>query len=368
MTLFRIALGPRSAAALAASVVALVAATSPALGQISLPDSVVNPPSGVLSADDRSQVTRYIDASKAGLSGNNDEVSAARKALLRPLLSSSVAQAFRLEYAKQLLPVVQPLVKSKNPDIAVNAVRIAGELATHDSIAVLAEALKDSNPAVRLTAAMGYERTFATVRGDSPSPAIVARDGSEAVKSLATAFAAEQDPLVADAIVYAFDAAIKANTSALPGVRQDAVKLLSDAIAVKARSADAMKFIASLARATDSLLDAVNDTRWVPARESLVDAAGVVGDIVSLALRQTEAGSPEGENLRNLKQVLAQAENLYFFAHTKIDPNGRPVRRGLAESLGTDNAKFRRDAIELRAKLTDPSGAFRIPADRYAAK
>ncbi len=370
MTLFRFALGSRTSAVIAAGFIALAGGgvCSPALGQLALPDSIVNPPNGVLSADDRSQVTQYVEANKAGLTGDYDAVSGARKVLLRPLHSSAVAQAFRLEYAKQLLPIVQPLTTNKSEDVAVNAVRIAGELATHDSAAVLAAAIKDARPAVRLTAAMGYERTFATARGDTPAVAIVARDGSEAVKDLAMAYAAEKDPLVADAIVYALDSAIKANTDALPGVRRDAVKLLSESIAAKARSTDAMAFIASFARATDSLLDAVNDTRSALGRESLVDAGAVAGDMVNLALRQAESKAPEGDSLRDLRQVLTQAENLYFFAHTKLDPNGRPVRRGLAESFGADNAKFRRDAIEFRAKLTDPSGAFRIPADRYSSK
>jgi hypothetical protein len=131
-----------------------------------------------------------------------------------------------------------------------------------------------------------------------------------------------------------------------------------------------MKFVASFARATDGLLDAVNEVNpaAVLGRDSLIDAAAVAGDMVTLGLKQVADKPLEGDALRDMKQILAQAENLYFFAHTKLDPNGRPVRRGLSDSFGSDNAKFRKDAIELRAKLTDPSGSFRVPADRFSAK
>jgi hypothetical protein len=363
MTLFRIDFRSRTAAALAASVIAIAGLSGSALGQIGLPDSVIN--SAQLGADEKAQIAKLIDANKAGLTGDVEAITAARRALLRPFRSATVSQAFRIEYSVQLLPLLRPLVTDKKDEVAINATRIVGELATRDAMALLPGPLKDARPAVRVMAAMGYERTLDSAGGGQP--AIIASEAMKAIKDLDAAFAAETEPHVADAVVIAIDAAVRSNPTVLPGVRAEAVKTLSGAIGTKARDPKAMTFLAAFARATDSLHDAVNDLNPASALSpaSLKEAAAVSGDMIALALRQSAAKPPEGEALQQMKQILAQAENLYFFSHSKLKPAAQRLALGLGESYGTDNAKFRRDALEVLGVLTNSDGPFKLPKERF---
>ena len=175
----------------------------------------------------RTRSSSSSDANKAGLGGNIEAIATSRRALLRPFRAPAVSSAFRLEYSTQLLPVIRPLAGGANDEAAINAVRIAGELGTRDAMAVLSAAIKDKRPAVRVVAAKGFEQTFVASRSQ---PAIVVRDASGVLVDLKTAYIAETEPQVADAIIAAMDAGVRTDPAVLTGVRAEAVKAISDRV------------------------------------------------------------------------------------------------------------------------------------------
>lgn len=353
--------------AVACGVFALGALATTSAGQIGLPESILNPPSGAVSGEDRDAIRRYVDTHKAGLSGDADAISRARRALLTPLRGREVAPAFRVEYAALLVPTLRSLAADKQDQAAINATILAGELATKDAMGVLSLSLKDSRPAVRLVAAQGFARTFTAAR--TGQPAIVARDALGAIKELETAFLAESDPNVADSIAGAFDAAIRAEPSRLPGVRAEAVKVLAGCAGARARDGKSAALASALARAGESLLDAVNEIN--PAMQLspdlLVEAGGLAGDLIAWGIRSDPATLPP-ERLAELRALLRQAENLYVFSHRKLDPSARPAAAGLGESFGTDTGKFRRDALQILETLTSPSGQYKLKKERFPTR
>lgn len=357
----------RAAVALLAGLLALGFAPGRSLAQIGLPETVVNPPSGSVSGEDRETIRKYIDANKAGLSGEADVISRARRALLNPLRSREVAPAFRVEYSGLLVPILRPLAADKSDLVAINATIVAGELAAKDAMAILSAALKDSRAPVRLVAAQGFARTFASTR--LGQPAIVARDALGSLRDLEAALLAEADPNVADAIVAAFDAAIRTDPARLPGVRTEAVKVLSACTGSRIRDGKSAALAAAFARAGEALLDAVNEIN--PAlqlgNDAIIEAGGLGGDLIALGVRSDPAAVPPAR-LVEVRQLLKQAENLYIFSLRKLDSSARPAPVGLGDSFGSDTGKFRKDALQILEVLTNPGGPFKLKKDRFPTK
>lgn len=363
MTPLRFDVRSRVTAVLAAGVVAVIGLAAPAAAQLGLPDSVISPSSASLSTEQKQQITQYIDTHKAGLAGDPDAISRSRRAILAPLRAREVGTSFRIEYSTQLAPILRPLLAGEKDDAAINATRIFGELATKEGMSGLSVAIKDKRPAVRLVGAMGYERTFAVA--SSSQPAIVARDAMGALGELQTMLQAETDPSVADAIVIALDRAIRSDATRLPGVKAEAIKSLSSGISAKARETNALTFAAALARATDSMFNVVKDQILVQ-KEWLPDIAGVAGDMLALGVR-TDAASLNPEQAAQMRQILAQAENVYLFSRQKAEGATPPSPR-VSDSFSADVPRFRRDALAAIAVLTKRDGAFNLSGERFPTK
>jgi hypothetical protein len=349
---------------------ALAVGLSPsAHGQIGLPDSVTNPPSGSLSASDKEAIQRYVDANKTGLSGGEPAaIEKSRKALLSPLASgpnATVAPVFRIEYAARLGPMLEKMAAdAKSDHVAINAVVIAGELGTREGLRILATALKDSRGSVRAAAAMGYRSSMVTARRGQP--AFVARDALTAVKDLETALVAEKDPLVADAITIALTEAIAADPTKLPGVRPAAVAAMAGAAGARASASDALNHTAVLARASEALQGAVVEIAPGLAldRDSLRLAAGFAGDLIAIGVRTDPAGV-SADKKAELTQILKQAENLYFFSHQKL--GGQPRKVDLDQSWAADWSRYKKDALQLLS-ITMRRDPFNFPENRFTIK
>lgn len=322
--------------------------TPRAMGQLGLPDAVINPGSGELSASDKELIQRYVDANKAGLTGEPAAREKSRKALLDPLATgpnATVAPAFRIEYAAILAPIITPMAGDAKADhAAINAVVIAGELGTKEGLRILGTAIKDSRPAVRTAAAGGYRSTLVTARRGQP--AFSARDALQAVEELKEAMTAEKDAFAADAMTIALDEATRADPLRLQGVRLAAIRALAAAAGAHAASAEALNHTSTLARASESLQAAVVEVAdgLVLDRDSLRLAAGLAGDLIALGVRTDPANVAAGKKAE-LVQILKQAENLYFFSHQKL--RGEPKKADLDQSWSTDWSKYKRDALQL---------------------
>lgn len=335
-----------------------------------LPDRIVHA-AGAISGEDRNLIRQYVEEHKSGLSGTPSEISEARKSLMRPLRDREATGSFRIEYAEALVaPVLRDLVKSQNADTAINATRILGELGTKSSLAEVLPILGTDREAVRLVAALGVSRSFDIIR-ESSQPALTQSDVTRAMQALADAFGREQSAYVADAIVEAFDAAVRIPEDKLPGVRADAARRLAGAIAGRIKSPEAAGFSHAFARAGDALLSgiiAVNDNLRLP--ESAVrESLGTCGDLVGWAIRRLSAGATApGAERDELCNVARLAEKLYVYGYQKAVPSGeKPTPLNLDRHLACngegepDAEAFRRAATQLigpGGKLTSPPLGF----------
>lgn len=343
--------------------------TPAAVGQIGLPDTVINPASGTLSAEDKALIQRYVDANKAGLTGGDAAaIEKSRKALLNPLMvgpNAAVAPAFRVEYAGKLGSTLEAMATdTKSDHAAINAAVIAGELGTREGLRILTTSLKDSRPAVRAAAAAGYRSSLVTARRGQP--AFAARDAVTAVADLKAALEAEKDPFVADSITIALGEAISADPTKLQGVRAAAITAMAGAAGARAAAADALNNTPVLARASESLQGAVVEIAPGLAldRESLQLAAGLAGDLIAIGVR-TDPASVSAEKKAEMTQILKQAENLYFFAHQKL--GGKPTKVDLDQSWTADWAKYKKDALQLLS-ITMRRDPFSFAENRFTIK
>ncbi len=96
------------------------------------------------------------------LGGDDPErVRKAKNALVNPVLEQAVSVPFRLEYSRILLDAkLGELCTSKNETVAINALRLAGEVSENGTLGLVEEGLKDSRSAVRYAAVFAAGRAF----------------------------------------------------------------------------------------------------------------------------------------------------------------------------------------------------------------
>jgi len=131
----------------------------------------------------------------------------ARQDLLQPLADPQVSAPFRLEYGKQLEPLLSKLAADKRDMVAINALLIAGELATEHGVSVLEKQAGAKDPVVRYTAARGVGLTFEAIQRSAP--ALTPDRVERMIKGVGERLAAETDPRVLDTLSRALVAASK---------------------------------------------------------------------------------------------------------------------------------------------------------------
>lgn len=372
-TLARSARSLPAAATLAVSV-ALGVTALPAAAQLGLPDSIVQSSSGSFSADEQQQIIQYINSHAAGLTGDWNQISTSRKRLLSPLRGNVVSTPFRTFYADRVLQKVTPLIPDARDEVAINAARVAGELGTPASIDALRPALADKRPAVRIEAAFALERVFAIARDAQGVPVLLARDVGRGLGHLTEAFAAESEPLAADALVVAMSTPIQITEDKILGVRNDAAVALARAVSARVKDPAAESFTAAFGRASRALLDPflnVNPNAAL-STSAIKEAAGTAGDLLAWASRRvTAAGGPPAEpELTQLRLIVAQLEVLIARCQARLDGRDLSSRR-LADSLRSEGGEvnveqFRRGVQE----FLGPDGIltkapFGFAADRF---
>ncbi len=192
---------------------------------------VVQPPDASVAAAEslapaqEEQIKAFVAARGAGLMGDTTEIKRTRDDVLRPLQANRVSVAFRLEYARQVGPVLERTVAEGTEQQVVNALRIAGELAVPRSLAMLRRALADVRPAVRYGAAFGIARFFDAVgrTGPAASPDQLA----DLIKAVAAQAGKEADTIVLDGQTLALGAAVRVPESAVREVRGPALAALA---------------------------------------------------------------------------------------------------------------------------------------------
>jgi len=347
--------------------------------QSSLPSDIVT--ASVLTDGQKDTLKQFVDSQTPALAGAPLDVKRARRALIEPLENNAVSVQFRLEYSRFLSPALRPLAQGDQELNAINALIIAGGLATTTGIDILADSLSDKRSSVRFAAVSGFESTFSAL--DRTTPAVA--PPSQAVKALntlKTAMAKETDSKVMEAYALALQAGTKVPSSRLPGVRSEAVRILSQSMGAKAQTITDASFDAAFRRAANAARNALtNQDINEPAldRAVLLDAAGFAGDLLASVYRRVKAGELEApadatdDQLAALRAkradfvlIAADAERTIQWAHNGIAGNPLADLK-LSELLAQEkDAAFTNDVLRIigaNGALT--AAPYQFPDNRF---
>ncbi len=334
-----------------------------------LPESVIAKSDSVFTEAEKKQIGELAGTAKGLSETDPAAISKARGVLLAPLRGEKVGLGFRVEYAQWLVPVLRPLVADKRDEVAINAVRVAGELATRNSAELLTEAMKDPREGIRVAAAMGYRRIFSTLQGGQQT--LSAQQATAVVNEIGAALGKDPSASVAESLVVALEAAVAVPETIVPDLRLTALDQISDRVGARAREPHSgPEFIPAVlraGRAARTVLVAVNSKAPSPA--TLVKVGGLAGDSVAMVRNLLSGGAELSEAERgDLATLAAQAEGIYGLAHTQL--GGSPVALKLESLLdGTKDEQFKAAA----AKLIGPDSAltkppFALPMARFEGK
>lgn len=301
--------------------------------QLGLPDAI--PTSTQLSADDQATLKAYVDANKSGLGAEVAAIRRSRNALIAPLRVRNVSADFRTRYTDALVPVLKPLVVSDREEVAINALRLAGELGTKGGVDLLDKGLESKKVAVRFMAAQSYGGVFTAAREGLPG--VSAAQANAIMTTLSRAASREGDGMVLSGIAAALDAASEVPGDRLEGARARACEAIASGIGEAIRKPTSDRETTRVAlEAGKSLFDLLQNVNVPPGelpQSTIVEIAGFAGDVLALVRRRLAAGPTDAER-PELGLIAAQASRIYFFAHQRVGgPGGQAIDLGRLDDL-----------------------------------
>lgn len=244
-----------------------------------------------LTAAQEQAVQSYVKEHVANLASDNPQfIKRDRTALLEPLADAEASPKFRFTYAEALIPTLETLAGNANEMVVINAMVLAGDLATAQGVNYLTKGLTAAKPAVRYQAAFGMRRTFEALAA-MPSPTINDEQRAAAIEAIAGRIKDEADAVVLDGLVYAALEATKA-----PATRNVALVQLGRAMSAKVRSVGGKAVADSMAqvmlRAGAGLRDSLAATQAGQASDDAVMAtAEAAGAMIAYCVKAVESKS-----------------------------------------------------------------------------
>ncbi|MGD9689214.1 MAG: HEAT repeat domain-containing protein [Phycisphaerales bacterium] len=271
-----------------------------------------------LSDAERQQIKGFCDQHIPGLSQGPLEIKRSRETLLKYLIDPKVISGdFRREYALWLLPSLQQLVKDKSDLKAVNALQIAGELATQSIVDLLLGSLKDERVSVRFAAASAIGRMFDAVR--LYEPAVVPAKLMDVVRELAQLVRTEKDPRVLDALVLAFESALKVPADQVndatfrPSLSTATAKAIGARAKVLPDEPAADRVLAVLLRGVTAMRNAATQALLTPRGlppQQRTDIRDMCSDVLTGVAALRAKGELSGNTARDAEQLETAAKSL----------------------------------------------------------
>lgn len=314
----------------------------------------------------------------------------ARSELLAPLQDSNVGVSFRSAYSEELERVVAPLAGDDRDLIAVNALRISGELATARGAAIAQKSLASKKVPVRYAAVAAIGRTFENLA--RTAPAMDAGTARDLARKLDPVLRGETEAHIFDAAVRAVMAAGQLDRDGWGSLRDDALGILAPAVSDRFQklgpAAPAPALLQALIRACGGVRDVLAVASGRPlSADSQKLAAGLGGDALAYVRRLMQAKVyptivPEDDEAAQQAKAAARTTvaDLAAVAYATVafanDGLGGPAlpaatARALPDLLRTaraqDDAKFLEslnDLIGTGGAITKPPMSF--PAERFA--
>jgi len=267
-----------------------------------LPAAVVTATSP--SPEQVKQITDY--AQEWGPKLDNPDAAAIRNArdkLLSPLKTPAASVRFRQAYTDALVSELQKHLASPTEQVALNAMRVCGELATAPVATLLTDRLGDPKPSMRLMAAAQLGRTFNAV--EASSPAITKEDLDALIDRLGERMLKEEDAPVLTAVTRALMAAVQVTNASLATVRPHAFEVMCRQGAERAKKLgplpQSQPTLEALLRASTAARDALtaNDPKLALKEPGIRLAGELNGQMLAAVLM----------HLKDLPQGQAQARD-----------------------------------------------------------
>jgi hypothetical protein len=305
------------------------------------------------SAEQRQQIDAFIKPQLEKLASDEPEkVMQARRALVEPLkVTGNAGVGFRMAYGKALEPGLRAAVDSGKEMQQVNAIFIAGELGTTQSLTVIGLGRASTTPSVRFQAAAATRRLIENLREVSNSP-LAESDQVRALRETRTALMSEQDALVQNAQLSALAAGVSVTT-----LQVEAAQQLAEAINQLARRASqtpaSHHVVSGMERAVGLVQAQLRGAQNV--RPQFIQAASdVAGSSLWHVMQVVQGGKvPAGEGTDtqagrdSYARLAGISENLLRFCGTAASPAVTVPEVKLKDSLAAGTAA--QDAAALKA-------------------
>ncbi len=347
----------RSVRALCVMAACLLGPAALCMAQATLPPELVQAQSiGPAQAD---QIHQYVQTPLQNLgSDDNDAVKEARNTLLAPLRVPNVGVSFRQEYSKQCLPRLTELTKGTRDQVASNALRVVGELATSEAVELLGQKLGDKkSDSVRYFATAECARVFEVV--DTNQPALLPGDLRTMADKLGDAVLNEAHPDALHAAVRALVRGSKLTRDGFESVRKGSLAVLCKQCIARSKTPNAW---AVGSQALPALLQAQSDLREMlgQANPRLALQQDEVRAVVALQarmivwmsenVREIQAGTPARQVA---EQSVRVGETACVVGLDKL--GARYESQRMAEDFKAgDDKKFFDKASQLRRQLEAP--------------
>jgi len=320
-----------------------------------------------LSTDQERIVRTYAAQHAQGLGSTDAEVRRrARARLLEPLSTPNTSVSFRLAYSGALVPELDRMTRAEHVEVRLNAIRVAGELATQDASDLVVRAIESDSVETRIMAAFALRRTFETIASQPPAMAegrvrdLLGRAGRVVER--------EPDPLVFDAAVRAMTAAGGIARPTL-NLRSDAYRQLAERAGERVRTRRSMNDLVGVMRTGEALLGVLRTVDGLD-RQAAIAAGGFAGDALAFVRdRLAASNTPNDEDFSGLVNLAEIAIPVVAFARTVADPGQSPDAFAHAATLreNRDLTRFvesvERDILGAGGVLARPP--FGFPADRF---
>ena len=300
-----------------AAACALLLPVLAAFGQTTIPDDLVKKSS--LGSGDTQMIKAFVDTHKAGLSGTPAEVKKSREALSAPLERPGVSVAFRVALTTELADTLKKNAADKDKDIvAVNSLRLAGDLATTNTIDTLIKGLEDKRESVRYAATHGFARMFTAA--EKYSPAITPEEGLRIMRALGDVVEKDTSAQVADGAAIAMIAGRGFTKSV--GIQRLA-EAGSRKVMAMAKAGGASD-LTSILRIAGALRNDFADQNLKLMQEAKLAAAKFAGQTLMLVSRQLGNGGDRASQVQTGKAahsvLTLAAQSLQQGAEAEIDP------------------------------------------------
>lgn len=218
---------------LAALVFVSLAGVPAAIGQTTLDSGAIS--ANPLSAAQADNVSAFVKERVADLrSGDPERVRRARNDLTQPMLEAQASVSLRQTFAQALTgEKLADLAKDKNEVVAINALRIAGEVATPEMFDIIRAQLGENRSQVRYAAAFAAQRSFQQIAPASRGVAATANDLTDLIGAIGKRLAGEKETLVFDVLARGLVDAVRIDRPRYESVRPAAMSELATALGAK---------------------------------------------------------------------------------------------------------------------------------------